>query len=200
MSLFAASLEAGRVRWQEETQRLDEAVYAAVAATPTPQLDRWFRGLSRAADHSKLWIAGAAALAAPGGPPGKRAAVNGLASIAVTSAVVNLLFKPHARRRRPGDRTDTVPAARRVTMPRSKSFPSGHSASAFAFAAGVAIASPRFGLPVTAAAALVAYSRVHTGVHFPSDTIVGSVIGAGLAPTVVAALDHQRSMRPESVR
>jgi membrane-associated phospholipid phosphatase len=199
MSLFSTDLEAGRAGWQEEIGRLDEAVYSAVAATPTPQLDRCFRGLSRAADHSKLWIASAAALAAAGGRPGQRAAVNGLASIAVSSAVVNLLIKPLARRRRPDDRTATVPVARRVTMPRSTSFPSGHSASAFAFASGVAIASPRSGLPLTAAAALVAYSRVHTGVHFPSDAIVGSVIGAGLAPTVVAALDHRRSMRTESV-
>jgi membrane-associated phospholipid phosphatase len=198
MSLAANYLETGRAGWQEEIGRVDEAVYSAVAATPTPQADRCFRGLSRAADHSKLWIAGAAVLAATGGRPGQRAAVNGLASIAVTSAVVNLLLKPLARRRRPDDRTDTVPVARRVTMPRSKSFPSGHSASAFAFATAVSIASPQCGLPLNAAAALVAYSRVHTGVHFPSDTIVGSVIGAGLAPTVVAALDHHRSMRTET--
>ena len=138
--------------------------------------------------------AAAAALAAAGGRPGQRAAVNGLASVAVTSAVVNLLLKPLSRRRRPDRRTNDVPIARRVTMPRSTSFPSGHAASAFAFATGVGIALPRTGLPLTATAALVAYSRVHTGVHYPSDAIAGSVIGAGLAPRVVAALDHQRPM------
>jgi hypothetical protein len=43
-----------RQGWWEELNSLDLAVYAAVAATPTPSLDRVFRRLSRAADHSKL--------------------------------------------------------------------------------------------------------------------------------------------------
>ena len=137
---------------------------------------------------------GAGVLAAAGGRPGKRAAVNGLASVALSSAVVNMLLKPLSRRRRPDRRAHEVAFSRRVAMPRSTSFPSGHAASAFAFAAGVGIALPRAGLPLSAAAALVAYSRVHTGVHYPSDAIAGSVIGAGLAPAVVAALKHQRPM------
>jgi len=77
-------------------------------------------------------------------------------------------------------------------MPTSTSFPSGHAASAFAFATGVATAAPRAALPLSAAAALVSYSRVHTEVHYPSDVIVGAVLGAGLAPAVVAALDRRR--------
>jgi membrane-associated phospholipid phosphatase len=193
ISLPAAHAKSRDAGWQDEIGELDTALYAAVAATPTPALDRYFRGLSRAADHSKLWIGAAGVVAATGGCRGRRAAVNGLASIGISSAVVNLLVKPLSRRRRPDRRGHDVPFARRVTMPRSTSFPSGHSASAFAFAAGVGIALPRAGLPLTATAALVAYSRVHTGVHYPSDAIVGSVIGAGLAPAVVAGLDRRRS-------
>jgi membrane-associated phospholipid phosphatase len=196
--LIATLPEAGRTGWRDEIGKLDAALYSAIAATPTPTLDRYFRALSRAADHSKLWIGTAAALAAAGGRPGRRAAVNGLASIAVTSAVANLLLKPPSRRWRPDRRTDDIPIARHVPMPRSTSFPPGHAASAFAFASGVGIALPRTGLPLTATPALVAYSRVHTGVHYPSDAIAGSVIGAGLAPGVVAALRHQRPMRTEA--
>lgn len=194
MPLSAEHPDPRRVGWRKEFGELDVALYAAVAATPTPGLDRSFRGLSRAADHSKLWIGIAAALGAGDGRRGQRAAVNGLASIVVTSALINLLLKPLSDRRRPDRRTVAVPTARRVAMPGSTSFPSGHAASAFAFATGVAIALPKTGLPLTATAALVAYSRVHTGVHYPSDAIAGSVIGAGLAPTVVAAVEHWRSM------
>ena len=43
MSLIAARAEADRVGWQEEIGKLDVALYAAVAATPTPGLDRYFR-------------------------------------------------------------------------------------------------------------------------------------------------------------
>ena len=53
--------------WWGEVNRLDLAVYAAIAATPTPTLDRAFRRLSQAADYSKLWLASAALLAATGG-------------------------------------------------------------------------------------------------------------------------------------
>ena len=48
--------------WGREVETLDVAVYAAIAATPTPTLDRAFAAVSRAADHSKLWTATAAAL------------------------------------------------------------------------------------------------------------------------------------------
>jgi membrane-associated phospholipid phosphatase len=176
-----------------ELDRLDLAVYAAIAATPSPTLDRVFRQISRAADHSKLWLAGGALLACAGGAAGRRAAVNGLASTALTSAVVNLLLKPLGRRRRPDRSLHGVPTSRQVAMPRSTSFPSGHSASAFAFATGVASALPEAGIPLSAAASLVAYSRVHTGVHYPLDVIAGSVTGMALAPLAVAAIERSRA-------
>ena len=181
-----------RAGWWGELNGLDLAVYAAVAATPSPTLDRTFRRLSRAADHSKLWLASAAVLATAGGTRGRRAAVNGLASTALTSAVVNLVLKPLSARRRPDRATHNVPITRHVTMPRTTSFPSGHAASAFAFATGVTAATPEAGIPLSAAAALVAYSRVHTGVHYPIDVIVGSVTGGALAPLAVTALERRR--------
>jgi membrane-associated phospholipid phosphatase len=178
--------------WWAEVNSLDLAVYAAIAATPTPTLDGVFRRLSRAADNAKLWIASAAVLATVGGPVGRRAAVNGLASVAVTSAVVNLVLKPLGRRHRPDRATHDVPIARQVTMPRTTSFPSGHAASASAFATGVASVAPEAGIPVSTAATLVAYSRVHTGVHYPLDVIAGSLTGEALALLTVAALARRR--------
>ncbi|HEY6759316.1 MAG TPA: phosphatase PAP2 family protein [Baekduia sp.] len=177
---------------RREISALDVAVYAAVSATPTPTVDRYAAALSRAADGSKLWL-GTAAVLALSGPRGRRAAVDGLASIAVTSAVVNLLLKPHWRRRRPDRVAHHVPLARQVHMPRSTSFPSGHAASAFAFATGVSRELPAAAAPIRAAAALVAYSRVHTGVHYPIDVIAGAVVGGALAPLTTAALDRRRS-------
>jgi undecaprenyl-diphosphatase len=184
--------------WRErigELTRLDVAIYEAIAGTPTPDLDRAFRRISRAADHSKLWIGTSVVLAAAGGASGRRAAANGLASIGLASAVANLVLKPLADRSRPDREALGVPAARRVTKPGSTSFPSGHSASAFAFATGVAAASPQTGIPLTLAASLVAYSRVHTGVHYPLDVVVGSVTGVALAPVAVAVLEHRRRSR-----
>ena len=147
------------------------------------------RALSAAADYSKLSLAAAGTLALTAGPRGRRAALAGLASVADTAAVVNLVFKPLTRRRRPDRAEAAVPAGRHVGMPRSRSFPSGHTAAAFAFATGVREVMPPAGPPLFALAALVGYSRVHTGVHYPVDVIAGAACGAVIARATVRALD-----------
>ena len=57
---------------------------------------------------------------------------------------------------------------------------------------GVGAAWPGAGVPLSVVASLVAYSRVHTGVHFPSDTIAGTASGVALAPIAVAAVRGAR--------
>jgi undecaprenyl-diphosphatase len=78
---------------------------------------------------------------------------------------------------------------RHVRMPRSRSLPSGHAASAFAFATGVGHVLPHEAAALRSLAALVAYSRIHTGVHFPADVAVGSLIGTACAQLTVRALE-----------
>ena len=112
--------------------------------------------------------------------------------MALTSAVVNLGLKRIGNRRRPDRHVHQVPITRQVPMPRSTSWPSGHSASAFAFASGVGAAWPAAGIPLNALASLVAYSRVHTGVHYPSDAIAGAVSGVALAPLAVGVAKRRR--------
>jgi undecaprenyl-diphosphatase len=150
--------------------------------------------LSRAADYSKLSL-GAAAVLALSGRRGRRAATFGLSSLAVTATVVNVAVKPIGRRHRPDRAAQDVPIARHVPMPISTSFPSGHSAAAFAFATGVGHVSPAAGFPLRALAALVAYSRVHTGVHYPGDVVAGSLLGGALAQATSVALDRRAARR-----
>ena len=59
-----------------------------------------------------------------------------------------------------------------------------------AFAAGVGNRLPVVGVPLHALAGVVAYSQVHTGVHHPSDVVVGSVLGTVLAQLTTRALEH----------
>jgi membrane-associated phospholipid phosphatase len=179
-------------RWLAEARVVDAAVYTAIAQTPTPSLDRAMARLSRAADFSRLSIACAALLAAAGGSRGRRAASDGLASIAVTSATVNLAAKPLGRRRRPDRAVQGVPEDRHVSMPTSSSFPSGHSAAAFAFATAVGRTLPGAAVPLRALGAAVGYSRVHTGVHYPGDVLVGALVGTSLAQATTWALDRFR--------
>jgi membrane-associated phospholipid phosphatase len=186
-----STVAAGRLfaKWLDEAERLDLGVYLAIARTPTPEIDRAMSRLSRAADYSRLSLGCAALLVLSGGRDGRRAAVIGLTSVAVTATVANLIAKPLGRRRRPDRIAEEVPLLRQVRMPVSSSFPSGHSAAAFAFATGVAHTSPRRAAPLRALAALVAYSRVHTGVHYPADVIAGSLLGVALAKMTAHALD-----------
>lgn len=177
--------------WLDDAMAIDAAVYAAIAGIETPELDSAMRRLSRVADRSKLWGATAAGLSLFGGSRGRRAAVRGLVSIGVASGLVNAVAKPLLVRRRPEREELAVLARRHVPMPTSSSFPSGHTASAFAFATGVAHVQPLLSAPLRAAATLVGYSRVHTGVHYPADVLVGAFIGVSAAELVSRLLDRR---------
>lgn len=177
--------------WLSEAKAVDATVYGAIAASDTPSLDVAMRRLSRAADHSKLWFATAAAVALLGGPGGRLAARKGLVSLGIASGFANLVAKPLTTRRRPERREAEELARRHVQMPRSSSFPSGHAASAFAFATGAGNAQPMLSVPLRALATLVGYSRVHTGVHYPADVLAGAFIGVSAAELAAHLLDRR---------
>ncbi len=177
-------------RGLRELGAVDRAVYAAVAATPTPSLDEPLRRLSNAANNSRLWLTIAAGLGLVGGGAGRRAALRGTVAIGVTSALVNLAVKSAWSRQRPDRAGAGVPVGRNVRMPTSTSFPSGHAASGFAFAAAIGRDQPWLGLALRFLAASVAYSRVHTGVHYPGDVVVGALIGEGTGQAVAGLMDR----------
>ncbi len=183
------------MRLLDRLHALDVEVYRVVARTTTPPLDQPLRRLTSAANYSRLSMGAAALLAITGGQRGRRAAVTGLVSVAVVSASVNLGAKLLTRRERPAREDHGVIERRHITMPESTSFPSGHSAAAFAFAEGVRHEWPAASVPLYLLAATVAYSRVHTGVHYPGDVLVGSALGLGLAGATARALDLVREQR-----
>jgi undecaprenyl-diphosphatase len=173
-----------------ELSTIDRAVYEAVARQHTPSLDNGLRRLSLAANRSVLWFGFAGVLTALGGRSGRRAAVNGLVSIGAVSTISGLLKM--SRRQRPDRLQVTAWHERYVKMPHSYSFPSGHSASAFAFASAVSSVLPGLAIPTRAVAVAVAYSRVHTGVHYPGDTIAGALLGAATGQVVGWVADSGR--------
>ncbi|WEH36749.1 phosphatase PAP2 family protein [Streptomyces sp. AM 4-1-1] len=159
----------------------DLAVFQSVASRDWPGAGPLLPRLSRSANHGLLWFGAAAGMAAFGSSArARRAAMRGVASLAVASTAINTIGKGAVRRRRP--MLDAVPVIRRLKrQPITTSFPSGHAASAAAFATGVALESKGWGAAVAPLAVAVAASRVYTGVHYPSDVLAGAALGIGAA-------------------
>ncbi|MEV5651769.1 phosphatase PAP2 family protein [Nocardia sp. NPDC052254] len=142
--------------------------------------DSALRSLSLAANANRLWIAAGVGVIVFGTGAQRRAGVRGLVATGLASAIANGVAKPLFPRRRPP--AEAVPLMRRlVSPPVSSSFPSGHAASAAAFVTGVALESPALALAVVPVAAAVGYSRVHVGVHWPTDVVAGAALGAAVA-------------------
>jgi undecaprenyl-diphosphatase len=98
-----------------------------------------------------------------------------------------LICKNAVKRNRPAD---AIAGFDSFLKPSDKfSFPSGHTAAAFLFAALVASHYPAFAWPAFAMAFLIGCARVLLGVHFPTDILAGMALGlvsAGLAISMVA--------------
>ena len=83
-----------------------------------------------------------------------------------------------------------------LPRPGTHSFPSGHATTSFACATLLAAVEPRLRVPLYVLAALIAFSRLEVGVHFPLDVLAGSALGFGLG-AAVRALRRREASRPQ---
>lgn len=176
----AAGRDRGHLSVLRRVRILDDEVFLSLAGSHLPVLDAVMPRLTRAADHSVLWFAVAAGITVNGDRRAVRGAWRGLAAIGAASLLANQVGKRVFPRTRPV--IDHVPHHRRSPrIPTSTSFPSGHSASAAAFATAVALERPGLGPVLLPLAAAVGFSRVYTGVHHPSDVVAGLLLGTAVA-------------------
>lgn len=106
--------------------------------------------------------------------PSTRAAGIKLGIIELAVTLVVQIFKYLVARVRPYDDLLNVIALR---TEKDFSFPSGHTATAFACAVFMSSLLSGMGLLIMLLAALIGYSRIYLGVHYPSDVIAGGLIG-----------------------
>jgi undecaprenyl-diphosphatase len=136
-----------------------------------------FLGLSRIGTLGLVWIAIALVLAVLWRRPGVLVNVALAVAAADLAAGVGKLIvhrhRPFEHQLGPSERTH--------------SFPSGHSASAFAGATMLAVYAPRFRWWFFALAALIAFSRLYNGVHYPTDVVAGALLGAATSLLLRAA-------------
>lgn len=108
-----------------------------------------------------------------------RNAATDLAALAISGGIT-IILKYSVNRDRP---FVTYPDITKKADAVAPSFPSGHTSSAFATATSVSLAYPKWYViaPSFAWAGTVGYSRMHLGVHYPSDVLAGALIGSGCA-------------------
>lgn len=131
-----------------------------------------------------IWIVVNVLLFTFGNAHARGAALMSVGSLLLAEGVINLVLKPAIARERPyAPRGPGRLHRLLVKAPGENSWPSAHAGSSVAAAVPLAVAYPGVGLIWLAFAALIAYSRVYVGVHYPFDVVAGAIIGTvcGLA-------------------
>jgi len=124
-----------------------------------------------------IWLLVIILLAWKGGKRGRWLLLTVLLSIALTEPLVNRILKPFFARVRPCNALNHVHLL--VHKHATFSMPSGHAANFFALATVFAFFYRKYQWIFWFLAALVAYSRVAVGVHYPFDVLVGALVGTG---------------------
>ena len=166
---------------QLNSQGLDIKILRAINSPEELPSDDFFRFISNSEPY--IMFAVPAGMATAGYIKHEktliRNAYTGLATIAINGGIT-LALKYSVNRDRP---FVTYPDIIQKSKAGSPSFPSGHTSSAFATATSLSLVYPKWYIiaPSYTWAGTVGYSRMHLGVHYPSDVLVGALVGAGSA-------------------
>jgi len=143
-------------------------------------------GITHLGTRGAIWVLLALACAIWGRGLTRRTGFALGATLLAHLLLLELLIKGLVARTRPWKALG-VPLLDTLVNPYSYSFPSGHTASAFACAWVLGVRFPRYRIPLLGLAGLIGLSRVHLGAHYPSDVLAGAVVGVGLGYAVARA-------------
>ena len=143
-----------------------------------PVLDPFFRTITHLGDGGMIWILLTLALLIM--PKTRRIGFYSVCALICSTVVNSLILKNLVARTRPYEILEGLEIL--ISRPFGFSFPSGHSATAFACTASVCMTVPDkkyrvWTVLLMVLAALIAFSRLYVGVHFPTDVICGAVSG-----------------------
>lgn len=161
----------------------DEALLVAVSRLQRPSMTKAMRAVTHLGDSQSLTFVGLVLLLA--GAPQTTHLAWMLLLATGGAALLAQLVKRLSKRRRPN--VGILGFTALVQNPDAFSFPSGHTAASVALAVAWAGEGSGLGLLASGFAALVGFSRVYLGVHYPLDVMAGTLLGltAGLAARLI---------------
>ncbi len=170
-------------------EAVDARLYLAVNSLPHPRwADRLADRVTVFTNGGWIWL-GAAAVASIIGVPNGRCGLRELAPpLIVTTWIVEHPVKSFFRRKRPF--IDIIRALVVGKKPGTWSFPSGHTASSFAAATILSRCWPAGAKLFYIVAAMVGFSRVYVGAHYPGDVAAGASVGVILASVTRLVVAH----------
>ncbi len=160
----------------QRLSRHDERFLGALAGRAAPAwLDQGFRLLTHAGGATLTSLICLTLLAIP--------ATRHLGLVATLANLVSHLVVQGLKRSvvRPRPSCAAPQLAALADLPDEFSFPSGHACAAMSVGVSVLLAVPPAGIPAVILALLVGASRVYLRVHYPTDVVVGQLLGAGAA-------------------
>lgn len=155
-------------------------------------LDMPMAFLSRLGDAGLIWLIIIAVLLIT--PKYRRAGLTALLAIVFSLIICNLILKPLIHRARPYELYDYITVL--IKYPTDFSFPSGHVSSSFAVSVALTCSFKKKGVWFIILAALISFSRLYVGVHFPTDILAGIVTGivSGLLAVFIVNKLNERQL------
>lgn len=182
----------------EWIQALDENILLFIQEhIRQPWMDGFWKAVTHLGDGGLFWISLAVVLLMF--KKTRKAGVAALLALGIGALITNVTVKNIVARVRPYEVLPELVCI--IEKQHDFSFPSGHTCASFAAACALYHALPRrWGISCLVMAALISFSRLYVGVHYPSDVLAGALIGifagwAGwkLSQKIAAALHSNRT-------
>ncbi|MBW9153142.1 phosphatase PAP2 family protein [Clostridium estertheticum] len=120
-----------------------------------------------------------------------------LAALILSAILGDEILKNIFKRLRPADTMPTMNLL--IERPLSYSFPSGHSMSSFAVAGVLVKYFKKYVIEIISLASLIAFSRVYLYVHYPTDVLVGAILGLVCSALVIYIFDNIKNNSKASI-